>query len=144
RTTENQTERATILSALAGNGSSDILADLFKRSLGDEISGNELYTVYVASLGNGDARPVVWPLVKDNFTSIVAKIPSIRKAQTAGATGNFCTAEEVDDAKTFFESQADLIPGYERSLAQGVERGELCSALREAASADVNTLFSAD
>ena len=144
RTSQNQTERATILAALAGSGSPDIVADLLKLSLGDEISGNELYTIYSSALANGEAQPVIWPLVKDNFASVVAKIPSIRKPQTAAVARNFCTAEGVADAKAFFEGQADLIPGYERSLAQGVERGELCSALKEAAAADVNALFSAD
>ena len=144
RGSENQTERATILASLAANGSEDILPDLFKLSLGDDISGNELYTIYVSALRNPDAQSVIWPLVKDNFASVVAKIPSIRKPQTAAVAGNFCTAESVAEAKAFFESQADLIPGYERSLAQGVERGELCSALREAAGDDVAALFSGD
>ena len=142
RGSENQTERATILAAIAANASDDILADLFKLSLSDEISGNELYTIYRSALGNTAAQPVIWPLVKDNFASVVAKIPSIRVAQTAGVAGNFCTAESVADAKAFFDSQADLIPGYERSLAQGVERGELCSALEAATAEDVKALFS--
>jgi len=142
RTSESQTERATILSALASNGSTDITADLFKLSLGDDISGNELYTIYHGLLGNSEARPVMWPMIKDNFANIVAKIPSIRKPQSAGVAGYFCSAEEVADAKAFFDSQADLIPGYERSLAQGVERGELCSALKAAATEDVKALFS--
>ena len=141
---ENQTERATILAALASSGPADVVTDLLKRSLGDEISGNELYTIYRALLSNSDARSEIWPEVKNNFATIIAKIPSIRKPQTAGVAGNFCTAEDVADAKAFFESQADLIPGYERSLAQGVERGELCSALREATADDVAALFSGD
>lgn len=144
RTSENQTERATILSAISGNGSEEILTDLFKLSFSDDISGNELYTIYRNALANSKAQPVIWPMVKDNFANIVAKIPSIRKPQTAGVAGNFCTAEGVADAKAFFESQADLIPGYERSLAQGVERGELCSALKASTADDVKALFSED
>jgi aminopeptidase N len=141
---QNQTERATILSALAGNGSEAIVMDLFKRALGDEISGNELYTIYHASLANSEVRPVIWPMMKTNFASIVAKIPSIRKPQTASVTGYFCTAEDVADAKAFFESQADLIPGYERSLKQGVERGELCSAEKASTADEIKAVFSED
>jgi hypothetical protein len=36
------------------------------------------------------------------------------------------------------------MPGYERSLAQGVERGENCSALRAATADDVKAIFSED
>jgi aminopeptidase N len=144
RTSENQTERATILSAIASNASPDIVTHLFKLSLGDDVSGNELYTIYRAALGNSEAQPVIWPLVKDNFEGIIRKVPAIRIPQSAGVAGNFCTAEGVADAKAFFESKADLIPGYERSLAQGVGRGDLCSALKAAVTDDVNTLFSED
>jgi alanyl aminopeptidase len=144
RTSENQTERATILSAIASNASPDIVTDLFKLSLGDDISGNELYTIYRAALGNSEAQPVIWPLVKDNFESIILKVPTIRIPQSASVAGNFCTAEGVADAKAFFESKADLIPGYERSLAQGVERGDLCSALKKAKAEDVTSLFAKD
>lgn len=144
RGSENQTERATILGSLAANGPANIVADLLKRALGDEISGNELYTIYVNVLANSASQSEVWPLIRDNFANIVAKIPSVRKPQTAGIIRNFCTTEDVADAKAFFESQAGLIPGYERSLAQGVENGTLCSALKETAGADVAALFSGD
>jgi alanyl aminopeptidase len=144
RGSQNQTERATILAAIAGNGSEEIVTDLFKRALGDEISGNELYTVYRSALANAKAQPVIWPMVKDNFATIVAKIPSIRKPQTASVAGYFCTADAVADAKTFFDSQAELIPGYERSLMQGVERGELCSALKSAKTDEVKAVFAED
>ncbi|MEZ5946513.1 MAG: ERAP1-like C-terminal domain-containing protein [Hyphomonas sp.] len=140
-TTQNQTERATILGALAGSGSDEILADLFKRSLGDEISGSELWTIYVSAMGNEKARPVYWQLVKDNYANLVAKLPSVRGAASAGVAGSFCTTEDVADADAFFKSQADLIPGYERSLAQGVERGTLCAARKDAMAAEVEALL---
>ncbi|MEZ5999330.1 M1 family metallopeptidase [Hyphomonas sp.] len=144
RNSQNQTERVTILAAIAGEGTPDIVADLFKLSLSDDISGNELYSIYNYSLENQKAQSTVWPLIKDNFASIVAKIPLIRKQQMPKAVGYFCKAEDVADAKAFFESQADLIPGYERSLAQGAEHGENCSALRAATADDVKALFSGD
>ncbi len=144
RNSENQTERVTILSAIAGEGTPEIVTDLFKLSLGDDISGNELYSIYNYSLANPKAQSTIWPMIKDNFENIVAKIPLIRKPQTAKAASSFCTVEDVADAKAFFESKADLIPGYERSLAQGVERGENCSALRANAADDVKAIFSED
>ena len=144
RTSQNQTERVIILSAIAGEATPDIVADLFKLSLSDEVSGNELYSIYNYSLANQKAQSTVWPLIKDNFASIVAKIPLIRKPQMPKMASAFCTAEDVADAKAFFESQADLMPGYERSLAQGVERGENCSALRAATADDVKAIFSED
>ncbi|MCB9963286.1 MAG: M1 family metallopeptidase [Hyphomonas sp.] len=138
---DNQTERSAILYALAGSGSDEDLADLFKRALGDEITGSELYTIYAGAMGNEKGRPAFWQLAKDNFATLVAKMPSVRRPQLARATGNFCTADEVADAETFFKGQADLISGYERSLAQGVEAGTLCATLKEAKSAEVEAAF---
>nr|WP_321360735.1 M1 family aminopeptidase [uncultured Hyphomonas sp.] len=144
RNSENQTERVTILSAIAEKGTPELVTDLFKQSLGDDISGNELYSIYRYSLANPKAQSTIWPMIKDNFENIIAKIPLIRKPQTAKAAGSFCTLDSVADAESFFESKADLIPGYERSLAQGVERGENCSALKASAADDVRAIFTED
>ena len=45
------------------------------------------------------------------------------------------------EAEDFFEQNAQLIPGYERSLAQGTEKATLCSALRAQKALDVNNFF---
>ena len=37
---------------------------------------------------------------------------------------------EIDEAIAFLNSQADLIPGYERRLAQATESARLCAAFR--------------
>jgi len=49
-----------------------------------------------------------------------------------GFGGRFCSSEGRDEVESFFTSQADIIPGYERSLLQTVERIELCAALKKA------------
>ncbi|MCA8901139.1 MAG: M1 family metallopeptidase [Hyphomonas sp.] len=137
RASSNQTERAVILYTMAASGSEDVVADLLKTSLGDEITGSELYTIFGAAMGNDAARPTVWPLVKDNFAALANKMPSVRRQQLAKVSGNFCTAEDVADAEAFFNSQASVIPGYERNLAQGVEAGTLCAARLAAKSTEL-------
>jgi len=74
-----------------------------------------------------------WNWLKDNFATFVErKVPDVRLGGMPGFGGGFCSTDRRDEVKAFFVSQAGIIPGYERSLAQTVERIELCAALKEA------------
>lgn len=75
------------------------------------------------------------------FENIVARMPEIRKPQLAGTAGYVCSVEKSQDIAAFFEANAALVPGYERSLAQGVERAQLCSALKARKASDVKDAF---
>ena len=73
-----------------------------------------------------------WDWFKANLPAYVNKVPDVRKGGLPGAGGNFCTLEGRDDVKTFVEANAELMPGYERSLLQTLESIELCAALKDA------------
>ena len=137
----NQTERATILRTIASESDERGLADIMKAVQGNGFSGNEVYTVMTSAMYNGENQATAWNIFKASFDNILPLIPEIRKPQIAGITGSFCTAAETEEASTFFEAHADQIPGYERSLAQGVERSQLCSALKAAKAEEVKAAF---
>ena len=84
----------------------------------------------MSALGNTAARAAVWDKFKADFDTVIATTPEIRKPQTAGLVANFCTTADIDDAIAFVESKADLIPGFERRLAQASESARLCAAFR--------------
>ncbi len=132
RASQNQTERATIFGALAGNAAETETLELMDATFGDDLSNNEAVTVYFSALGNEAAQDAVWDQFKTRFDEVAANVPEIRRPQMGGVAGVFCDADKVDDAVAFIESKADQIPGYERSLAQGAERARLCAALKEA------------
>ena len=46
--------------------------------------------------------------------------------------GFFCSTEGANEMKAFFESKAELIPGYEQALDQTLERIDLCVAAKSA------------
>ena len=73
--------------------------------------------------------------------TVVERMPEIRQPKLAGLTGYFCSVRKAAEAEDFFEQNAQLIPGYERSLAQGTEKATLCSALRAQKALDVNNFF---
>ncbi len=128
RASDNQTERALILSTLAARADARVASELVGGMQNLGISGSESYSLLMAAASNVAAQEAVWTTFTENFDKIIAQLPEIRKAQTASMAGNFCTTEGAARAKAFFDSKAAALPGYERSLAQGLERAELCAA----------------
>lgn len=128
---DNQTARSTILRALAAHAEPRIAAELTSASASLPATPSELYTLLGGAFANPRAADDVWASFKASFDVIVDKLPEVRKQQVAGFAGALCSADGAADAKAFFESKAALIPGYERKLAQGVERANLCAAQKE-------------
>ncbi|MEM7660770.1 MAG: M1 family metallopeptidase [Pseudomonadota bacterium] len=134
KASDNQFERRGIYNTLARSGGKDDVIALLDSALSSDFQGQEALFMYYAAIGNGDGAvgDAAWRHFQTNFDSLIARIPEIRKPQVPNITGVFCTAKDIDAAAAFFTEKADLIPGYERPLAQGVERGRLCAALKEA------------
>lgn len=132
KTTQNQRERRSILSILARNASEADMLDLMTLVQGDDFQGQEAWSVSLAALSNDNGRDAAWEKLKADFDAIITKTPEIRKPQTAGLVRNFCEADALAEAIAFVESNTDLMPGYERPLAQATESAELCVAFRAA------------
>ncbi len=126
----SQRERRLTLYTLAAHGSEADVLGLMDLVRSDAFQGQETWSVYMSALGNTAARAAVWDKFKADFDTVIATTPEIRKPQTAGLVANFCTTADIDDAIAFVESKADLIPGFERRLAQASESARLCAAFR--------------
>lgn len=126
----NQRERRQIFYTLARKGSEADTLALMDLVLTDAYEGQLTWGVYLAALQNEASRAATWEKFKTDFEQVIAKTPEIRKPQTARLVSYFCTSDEIDDAIAFVETQASLIPGYERRLAQASETARLCAAFR--------------
>ena len=131
RTTNNQFERRRILGVLAANASEEDLANLMKEMMGSDWQGQETWSVMQTALSNDANQEAAWEIYKASFDNFITRTPEIRKPQTAGAVASFCETEQIAEASDFFVSKGEVIPGYERSLAQAEESGNLCAAFRE-------------
>jgi alanyl aminopeptidase len=137
--TTDQREKRMVINSLAANGNARMVADIMKRVQGNGFSGNDAYGVMFNAMTNNAERDTAWSIFKASFDNITAKLPELRKPQMPKVTGAFCSLEDAADAEAFFNSKADIIPGYERSLAQGLEQAKLCAALRAAKSEELAT-----
>jgi alanyl aminopeptidase len=141
--TTNQRERRLILNVLASKASEADMLALMDLVQTDTFQGQEAWSVYLAALNNPTGAEAAWAKFQADFDSIIARTPEIRKPQTAGLVGRFCDTATIDEAIAFIERKADLIPGYERRLAQASESARLCAAFREAKAEELaNALLS--
>jgi len=128
-------EKGAAIGALGQTKDEDILGMLLDTALIDEdtLTGRQATTLVSTLLGSETFGDETWEWVKSNFTQFVnSRVPDVRKGSIPGFAGNFCTLKRRDEAKRFFEYNAKVIPGYERSLAQTLESIELCAALKDA------------
>lgn len=126
----NQRERRSILNALARKASETDMLALMDLVQTDAFQGQEAWSVFLAATENKTAGAAAWEKFKTDFDAILARTPEIRKPQTAAVVSDFCETDLIEDAIAFIESKADLIPGYERRLAQASESARLCAAFR--------------
>jgi len=95
------------------------------------LTGRQAGTVLGGLLGSEKYGEQTWDWFKANIEAYAKKVPDVRKGGLPGAGGNFCSLERRDEVREFVEANADLMPGYERSLLQTLESIELCSALKD-------------
>lgn len=97
------------------------------------LTGRQSGTIINGLLGNELHSDKVWDWYQANFDDyMVRKVPDVRRGRAPTVAGGFCTLEKRDEVRAFFTAKADVIPGYERSLAQAIERIELCASLKAA------------
>jgi alanyl aminopeptidase len=96
------------------------------------LTGRQSGTIMSGLIGNEAHSEMAWEFYKANFDDyMVRKVPDVRRGTAPSIIGWFCSLDARDEAREFFTSKASIIPGYERSLAQAIERVELCAALKE-------------
>ena len=126
-------EKSAALNALTQTPDSEQAERLLELALAKDspFTGRQSGTIVAGLLGNEAHEAMTWTWYKANFDDYVArKVPDVRLGGTPSAANGFCSTEERDEAESFYLSKADIIPGYERSLMQAIERIELCSALK--------------
>jgi aminopeptidase N len=128
-------EKGSAVGALASTEEPELVAQL----LSDALSGKDVFTnrqaggLVAGFMGNPETRPDTWIWFKENFDTFVKnRVADVRRGSMPRYGGGFCGRQKMAEVEAFFESKADIIAGYERSLAQTLERIQLCTALRGA------------
>ena len=138
-------EKGAALGALAATQDAAIYTRLMDMALNDEaaITGRQASGLVGGFMGSDKFGDQTWDWLKANFEGFVNKrVPDVRKGTMPGYARGFCSTEKRDEAKAFFEANADVIPGYQRSLKQTMESIELCAAFKENMAAPLEAALS--
>ncbi len=133
-------EKGAALGALSQSSDAAIAERLRGLVLDAEspLTGRQVGGILGGLLGSDEHGDETWDWLKANFeTYVTRKVPDVRKGNMPGVAGGFCSKTRRDEVENFFEANAAIIPGYERSLAQVIERIELCTALTDAKAAEL-------
>ena len=138
-------EKGAALGALSATTDKAIADKLRNLALAEDspLTGRQANSLVGGLISSDEHGDDTWAWLKENFAVFVErKVPDVRLGGMPGFARG-CSVESRDEAKAFFESQADIIPGYERSLAQTVERIELCAALKDAKAKELTAALKA-
>ncbi|MGB6231098.1 MAG: M1 family metallopeptidase [Litorimonas sp.] len=126
-------QKGAALQALTRTPDPDQAQRLLDLALSEDspLTGRQSGTIIAGLLANEAHSDRTWEWYRANFDRyMVRKVPDVRRGRAPNTAGGFCSLEKRDEVREFYQSRAALIPGYERSLAQSLERIELCAALK--------------
>jgi alanyl aminopeptidase len=98
-------------------------------ALGDTVGPRESFSLIAEALAEPALREQHWRWTRDNFASIVERIPGQWRRRTPRFAAAFCSEERLTELEELFNAHAARVPGYQRALAQSKEQIRLCSAL---------------
>ena len=139
-------EKGSALSAIGSTEDASIATKLLAQALSDKdaFTNRQASGVVARLMGNEGTKEQTWNWFKNNFDEFVeSRVLDVRKGGVPGYARGFCSKERASEVESFFESKAELIPGYERSLAQTLESINLCAALKQAKSEEMAAALAA-
>jgi len=132
-------ERASA-SAIGRSTNPDHLDQIHDLILSEEMGGREAAGLIRNALAEPTLREQHWQWYVENFVAVVDKLPEQSRRFTPFFSITFCDGDKLEEVQQLFKQHGELVPGYQRSLAQTEEQIQLCMALRERGQAFAGTL----
>ena len=127
---ELQEEKVRLLISLTRIPDPELISDVLKRSLTDDVRSQDTVTVVGAVSGNPKGKALAWDFLKDNWDEFNERYGhgGFMLMRLVGLPRGFTTQERLDDVKQFYG--AHPVPAAERSVRQVIEGIELNVAWR--------------
>lgn len=125
-------EKGGAVRALASTENPELISKLLAGALSnkDAFTNRQAGNLVAGFMGNAKTRPETWVWFQENFDVFVEnRVADVRRGGMPRYARGFCGTQKTAEVEVFFKSKADIIAGYERSLAQTLERINLCAAL---------------
>jgi puromycin-sensitive aminopeptidase len=120
-----QEEKVRLLVSLTRIPDPELISDMLKRSLTDDVRSQDTVTVLGAVSGNPKGKALAWDFLKDNWDVFNERYGhgGFMLMRLVGLPRGFTTQERLDDVKQFYA--AHPVPAAERSVRQVIEGLEL-------------------
>ncbi len=109
--------------------------------LAGNFQGIEFALILQRQMARDATTELTFDWIRENDEKLLSLIPEMSRSRAASLGRFFCEADKAGEWTAFIESNAELLPGYERELAMATEKIYLCAALREARSAELVSAF---
>jgi alanyl aminopeptidase len=130
--------RNSAFGALARVEDPVLAAKLHAAILGGDFKGTEFLGIVFRQMVRKATTNLTYQWIRKNDVAVIEMIPNAFRSNTVPALGSsFCSLDKAAEWEAFVNSHADMIPGYERNLAQATETIRLCAALKQAQGADL-------
>jgi alanyl aminopeptidase len=139
-------EKSSALGALTETQDKDIAQKILTLALDKDgpMTGRQSNSIVYGLLRSKKFGDMTWDWLKENFTQYVTdRVPDVRRGGLPSTGRSFCSLDRRDEVRDFMTENAEVIPGYERSLAQTLESIELCAALKEKKGAELKAALKA-
>ena len=120
-----QEEKVRLLIALTRIPDPELISDVLKRSLTDDVRSQDTVTVVGAVSGNPKGKALAWEFLKDNWDVFNERYGhgGFMLMRLVGLPRGFTTQERLDDVRQFYTTHP--VPAAERSVRQVIEGLEL-------------------
>jgi cytosol alanyl aminopeptidase len=98
----------------------------------DEFDSRQSVDILFRVAQSPKTRDVAYDFVKQNWDTLIAKLPTDFGAFLPNVAGGYCDEAHRQDAAGFFEGRSTKYYGGPRNLAQMLERIDLCVAFKKA------------
>ena len=119
--------RNRILSALAQAESPALSTRALDLIVDPRVRVNEMGRLLRAQLRNPRTRERAWAWFTEHFDEVIARLGSGRGGGTPWHATGFCTEEDAERVRRFFEPRVAALAGGPRNLAGAVEAISLCA-----------------
>ncbi|HUC43162.1 MAG TPA: M1 family metallopeptidase [Candidatus Sulfotelmatobacter sp.] len=134
--TADRRDRTRLLAAMGSFRDPAILKDALSLLLTDEFDVREAGAI-LRGASDDKTREQAWGFLEQNFDAYVTRIPRESGSRLPSIVSGFCDPGHRAEAATFFKDRLNGFPGWERNLAQALERIDLCAAQKSAQEASV-------
>jgi alanyl aminopeptidase len=141
-TTEDAVLRGRILAGLASTEDPALAQRALDLALDPRLRVNEVLIPVSAQTENAEGRARAWAWFQEHFDELSARIATTRVGAAPWLFSGFCSSDEAEQLRQFFEPRVGELPGGPRNLRGAIEAIGLCAARKQAQQASVESFLS--